>query len=177
MPNRSALLTAAGLACVLGLAGTVPAAVASDGASPSPLSVAFPEHGARVSGGDVTFRGSVTADDPDDNQTTRVQYVVDVSGSTSAPLQDCNGDGVRDVLDDFNGDGRYGDVLDCEISAVVALNASLRAVPQSADRLRVGLTAFGDTATPAQMERDDPTSHFVAPGKTEDGVHVVPNLN
>jgi lysophospholipase L1-like esterase len=174
VPNRPALLTAAAVSSILALTGAIPAAATSDVSSP--LTVSFPESGARVSGGDVTFRGSVTRSGFED-EVTRVQYVVDVSGSTSSPLQDCNGDGVRDALDDFNGDGRHGDVLDCEISAVVALNASLRALPNSAAQLRVGLTAFGSSASVAQMEEDDPTSHFVAPGKTGEGTDVIPNLN
>jgi lysophospholipase L1-like esterase len=162
------------MGCVLALTGVVPAATSTE---ESPLTVSFPESGARVSGGDVTFRGTVGDGDPLRQYQTRVQYVVDVSGSTSSPLQDCNGDGVRDALDDFNGDGRYGDVLDCEISAVVALNASLRAVPGSAAQIRVGLTAFGSTAAAAQMEEDTASSQFVAPGLTGDGKDVIPNLN
>jgi hypothetical protein len=175
VPNRPTLLTAAALGCVLALTGVVPAAATST--DESPLTVSFPESGARVSGGDVTFRGTVGDGDPLRQHQTRVQYVVDVSGSTSSPLQDCNGDGVRDALDDFNGDGRYGDVLDCEISAVVALNASLRTVPGSAAQTRVGLTAFGSSAAAAQMEEDDASSQFVAPGLTGDGKDVIPNLD
>lgn len=139
----------------------------------------------------MVFRGSVRDADARGEQTnvpgsqvTRVQYVVDVSDSTRSPVQDCNGDGVVDVLDDFNGDGRFGDVLDCEISAVVALNASLRAVPGSVDHLRVGLTAFGTTAAAAQMTRTDRSALFVAPGQTgeldeedTEATDVVPNLN
>lgn len=175
MPHRPTVVTAAAVGFLLALVGTVPAAAAP--IESSPLRVTFPEDGATLSSGDVTLRGSVAAPDQTTNQTTRVQYVVDVSGSTGSPVQDCNGDGVRDVLDDFNGDGRFGDVLDCEISAVVALNASLRSVPASADHLEVGLTAFGSTATAAQMERDEPDSLFVQPGLTGDDKDVIPNLN
>ncbi|MCG7284813.1 SGNH/GDSL hydrolase family protein [Cellulomonas sp. ACRRI] len=108
---------------------------------------------------------------------TRVQYAVDVSGSTESPVQDCTGDGVIDALDDLNGDGRRGDVLDCQIAAVVALNASLRTAVGSAERVEVGLTAFGTTAATAQMRRDDPSALFVPPGLTGEGTDVVPNVN
>ncbi|WP_203669652.1 GDSL-type esterase/lipase family protein [Cellulomonas pakistanensis] len=143
------------------------------------MTVTFPESGARVSGGDVAFRGLVSdrRTTTPDEQETRIQYVVDVSGSTASPLQDCNGDGVRDALDDFNGDGRHGDVLDCEISAVVALNAGLRGVPGSATHLRVGLTAFGTSAAAAQMDKEDESARFIPPGQTGEGKDVIPDLN
>jgi hypothetical protein len=82
-------------------------------------------------------------------------------------VQDCTGDGVVDALDDLNGDGRRGDVLDCQIAAVLALNASLRTAVGSAQRIEVGLTAFGTTAATAQMTRDDPAALFVPPGLTD----------
>lgn len=137
----------------------------------------FPEVGGRVSGGDLTFRGSVSNGRVENEERTLVQYVVDVSGSTASPLQDCNDDGARDTLDDFNGDGRLGDVLDCEISAVVALNAGLRATPGAPESIRVGLTAFGTFAATAQMKRDEPATLFVPPGLTGDGIDVIPNVN
>lgn len=181
MPRRSALLTvtAATLGCTLAL-GASPPAGAAPGGTPgdtAPLSVTFPEAGGRVSGGDLTFRGSVSNGDLEEDQRTLVQYVVDVSGSTAGPLQDCNGDGTRDALDDFNGDGRLGDVLDCEISAVVALNAGLRATAGAPESIRVGLTAFGSSAASAQMKPDEPMALFVNPGLTGDGVDVIPNAN
>ena len=179
-----AALTTLVLAAGLGVATAAPADADPDGQTSSAplLEVDFPGEQQRVSGRDVPFHGTVRLDDAPD-QITRVQYVVDVSGSTASPLQDCNGDGVLDALDDFNGDGRFGDVLDCQISAVVALNADLRGVPGSAEHIRVGLTAFGSTAAVAQMVRDEDIdaelddATFIAPGTTGDGKDVIPNVN
>ncbi|RMI13573.1 SGNH/GDSL hydrolase family protein [Cellulomonas triticagri] len=166
------------LALGMGLAGPAPAGASPDvGSGPAlQLGIDFPSRGERVSSADVPFRGSVRPAGSTDQSDALVQYVVDVSSSTASPLQDCNGDGVRDVLDDFNGDGRFGDVLDCQISAVVALNASLRATP-GADRVRVGLTAFGSTAATAQMTPGDSGEQFVPPGATGDDRDVIPRLN
>lgn len=172
------------LAAGLGVAAVPPSDARADGPpSPAPrLDVDFPGEQQRVSGGDVTFHGTVRLDDTTD-QITRVQYVVDVSSSTASPLQDCNGDGVRDALDDFNGDGQLGDVLDCQISAVVALNADLRGVPGSAEHIRVGLTAFGTAAAVAQMVPDADidaaldNATFIAPGTVGTGTDVIPNVN
>src|SRR4051812_44688667 len=38
-----------------------------------------------------------------------IVYIVDTSGSTSSPTQDCNGDGAVNATDDFNGDSSLGD--------------------------------------------------------------------
>src|SRR5689334_17517806 len=59
--------------------------------------------------------------------------VVDVSRSAKRPnqrrsdptrLQDCNGDGTINALDDADGNGKWGSTLDCEIFAVTNWNNS-----------------------------------------------------
>ena len=85
-----------------------------------------------------------------------VVYVVDTSGSTDDPAGDCNGDGVEDAGDDFNGDGSPGEIIDCEIAGVQELEQQLDS-DQRRHRDRAGLvhefrpapeTGFGDPAGP-----------------------------
>ena len=74
-------------------------------------------------------------------------YAVDNSGSTSSPSGlDCNGDGTANAGDNFNGDSRNGDVLDCEIAGVVALHGSIASTGAA-----VGLVAFGSSAAKADV--------------------------
>lgn len=161
--QRVALLTAVALAFAPLLAAAGPAGAATeDEDDERSLQVVYPTPGARLGNGDVEVRGSVKHGKA--SEKTRVQYAVDVSGSTESPVQDCTGDGVIDALDDLNGDGRRGDVLDCQIAAVVALNASLRTAAGSAEHIEVGLTAFGTTAATAQMTRDGPVRAARADG-------------
>ena len=75
-------------------------------------------------------------------------YVVDVSGSTVSPNnRDCDGSGAIDPADDLNRDGRRGDVLDCEIAAVIALNEQVASIPTAS----VGVVALGSQAALADM--------------------------
>lgn len=84
-------------------------------------------------------------------------YMVDVSGSTTFPTGlDCDGSGDA-TGDDFNGDSLVGDVLDCEISGVLALNDSLSA------GVSVGLGAFGTSAANADMDPGAATATFTEP--------------
>ena len=74
-------------------------------------------------------------------------YVVDNSGSTERPTDlDCNGSGGPDPGDNFNGDARTGDVLDCEIAGVLALNNSIASSGAAA-----GLVSFGSTAAASDV--------------------------
>jgi hypothetical protein len=76
-----------------------------------------------------------------------VAYVVDNSGSTENPTDlDCNGSGGPDPGDNLNGDARTGDVLDCEIAGVVALNNSIASSGAAA-----GLVSFGSTAAASDV--------------------------
>ncbi|MFF1530587.1 GDSL-type esterase/lipase family protein [Cellulomonas sp. NPDC058312] len=112
-----------------------------------------------------------------------MQFVVDVSSSTWWSVgMDCDGDGTS-AGDDLNADGRRGDVLDCEIAAVGALNADLRAQPAAATGVRVGLTAFAGTAVVATVDPDPDlgaSPYWVTPGATATGpgtgTDVIPRL-
>lgn len=79
---------------------------------------------------------------------TSVLYVIDASGSTrSRGGYDCSGNGAAGAEDDFNGDGSVGDVLDCEISGVLALNRSL-----SSAGTQVGLVGLAGSAAVADVD-------------------------
>lgn len=79
------------------------------------------------------------------NRPYHAAYVVDVSGSTQTNGHlDCDGSGAFDpVADDFNGDLSDGDILDCEIAAVIALNNAVATVPDAT----AGVVALGGAST------------------------------
>ncbi|MFN8105308.1 MAG: Ig-like domain-containing protein [Acidimicrobiia bacterium] len=108
-----------------------------------------PADGARVPVGQVAVWGRAAAGATPSGP-TRLTYVVDVSGSTDARATsgDCDGDGaLRLPGDDFNGDGKAGKVLDCEISGVLALNGTL----VGRTDVTVGLVAFARTGVVADL--------------------------
>lgn len=110
--------------------------------------------------GPVRLTGSVTAGK---DETTTVVYVIDATNSTSyGSGSDCSGNGAVGAEDDLNSDGSVGDVLDCEIAGVEALNSSLTASPG----LQVGLVAFADQAAAATVDPLAP-SLLVGPGVTD----------
>ena len=125
--------------------------------------------GARA--GAVDLRGTVNGGDV--TQVTTVLFVVDVSSSTKLEQKNaCAGGTVEPTKDDphpddVNGDGVVGDVLDCQIAAVNALNASLARIPRSASAVQVGLEAFGRNAALAPLTASG--LHFVAPGAVAEG--------
>lgn len=96
---------------------------------------------------------------------TNLVYVVDTSGSTSDAAGDCNGDGAANAGDDLNADGSAGTVLDCELSGVLALNASL-----AGSGVGSGLVAFASTAGTADMSAAAGQQDFTAPGAEVDTV-------
>jgi hypothetical protein len=128
----------------------------------------------------VAAGGSVTIDPPDNpsagtvtltgtvgvspGETTTVLYVFDATESTEAPAgSDCSGNGAVGPEDDLNTDGSVGDVLDCELSGVVALNASLAGTTG----VQAGLVAFANQAATADLDPDPAaTATFVPPGYT-----------
>ena len=133
------------------LASVVPASAAS--------AVVTIDAPAAPTAGTVNLTGSVGVDA---GEVTTVLYVFDATMSTASPQgSDCSGNGVVGAEDDRNGDGSVGDILDCEIAGVEALNASLAATAG----LQVGLVAFGNQAAAADL---DPvgTATFVHPGFT-----------
>ena len=120
------------------------------------------------SAGMVNLTGSVGVEA---GEVTTVLYVFDATRSTASPQgSDCSGNGGVGAEDDFNGDGSVGDILDCEIAGVEALNRSLAATPG----LQAGLVAFGNQAAAADL---DPvgTATFLPPGFT--GGDPLPRIN
>ena len=162
-PLRGCLLLAALLTA--GAAGAPPASAVTSGAA-----ITLDDPG-RLHAGPVDLRGAVNGAGP--SEITTVVYAVDVSPSTSYPrYADCNGDGKMLATsstdtevgpDDLNGDHVRGDVLDCQIGAVDALNAGLAAAPHSSDSLRVGVEAFADTGAFAPLDPAGRT--LAAPGE------------
>ncbi|RKS71337.1 hypothetical protein CLV35_3133 [Motilibacter peucedani] len=169
-PRRSSLRLAAagGVAALLALApqsawalGPGPDDAAATTAAAPTVSIADPDATTAPRAGSVELHGSTAAGLL--SQNTTVEFVVDVSASTSSvSSKDCDGNGKVDAGDDLNGDGSVGDILDCEIGAVIALNHSLAAVSPDVATLRVGLTAFSKTAATASVAADG--GQFVAPG-------------
>ncbi len=140
-PRRVGALVALGAATVLGVATLtgVPPAVA---AAPA---VTIQDPGTPTAG-PVTLRGTASGG----ALTTTVLFAVDVSQSTAHPSElDCDGNGNFGPRDNFNGDDTTGDVLDCEISAVQALNTGLTA---SAGSSLVSLEQFSTSATAVDLD-------------------------
>lgn len=90
---------------------------------------------------------------------TSVLYVLDTSSSTRASENsDCSGNGAPGPEDDFNADEKVGDVLDCEIAGVLALNSSLPATGT-----QVGLVGLADSAAAADVDPTAGSAAFVPP--------------
>ena len=118
--------------------------------------------------GTVTLTGSVGVEA---GEITTVLYVFDATGSTASPQgSDCSGNGAFGAEDDRNGDGSVGDILDCEIAGVEALNGSLAATAG----LQVGLVAFSNQAAAADLDPAG-TATFLPPGFT--GGDPLPRIN
>ena len=81
--------------------------------------------------------------------------------SASAVGSDCSGNGAPGPEDDFNGDLAVGDVLDCEIAGVTALNSSVAATPG----VQVGLVGLAELAAAADLDPAG-SAEFIAPGFT-----------
>ena len=110
--------------------------------------------------GPVELTGSVGSEP---GQTTTVLYAFDATRSTGQVAGlDCSGNGVGGgPEDDLNGDGSVGDILDCEIAGVQALNRSLATTAG----VQVGLVAFANQAAAANLDPTGPVT-FVPPGYT-----------
>lgn len=118
--------------------------------------------------GTVNLTGSVGVGA---GEVTTVLYVFDATRSTASPQgADCSGNGAVGAEDDRNGDGSVGDILDCEIAGVEALNSSLAATAG----LQVGLVAFGNQAAAADLDPAG-TATFLQPGFT--GGDPLPRIN
>ncbi|NNF64066.1 MAG: hypothetical protein HKN07_07380 [Acidimicrobiia bacterium] len=117
--------------------------------------------GERVEAGGFTVRGNVSGQS---GLETYVVFAVDVSGSTDDERGlDCDGSGTVDLLDDFNGDGVLGELLDCEIAGLIALNQSLASIPGSNSSISVALVPFGHSARAADVGEVLGFQSFVRP--------------
>jgi GDSL-like Lipase/Acylhydrolase family len=144
--------------------------------------VAFPAEDEVIGAGPFTIRGSIGVSAG--NAQLTVLYVVDVSGSTSASGSDCNGDGKVDSADDLNQDGEIGEILDCEIAGVIALNTQLGAIAGADQNVFVGLVPFGNSALIADVRNNTGQQDYVRPfedqggrDRTADIVQAVASLN
>lgn len=170
--HKSSLAVIAALTCsALAVAGVATLPAASAAASPT---ISIDDPGA-VSAGRVDLTGRLFQGTA---ETTTVLYVVDATDSTELPAGgDCDGDGAVTGAaavvggDNLNGDAGIGDTLDCEISAVRAMDSSLAA--SAGGSLQVGLMAFANAAAAADLS---PTASalFVPPGYT--GGDAVPRV-
>jgi len=73
---------------------------------------------------------------------------------------DCNGDSFAGTVDDdLNGDGKLGDILDCEIAGVLSLNDSFVGLMG----VDVGLVAFGELGATADVQAITGQQDFTYP--------------
>lgn len=113
----------------------------------------------------LTVRGTARIGEPQPD-VLNAAFVVDVSNSTETGTYDCNGDGVLDGRDDFNGAGSaIGRIIDCEIAGVLAINESL------VDRTNTNtaLLAFAQRPGLADMQADAGTQAFTPAGHDSAG--------
>ena len=107
------------------------------------------------------------------NQSANVSYIMDLSGSvTFVTNMDCNGDGIPgNAGDNFNGDSRNGDILDCEISGIIALNESL-----STANAEGSIVPFGSSAVNADVSPLAGQQIFVSPLLVDANNNGIPDL-
>jgi hypothetical protein len=130
------VVAAAGLA-LSGLSAAIPATAATG------TSVTINDPGQQPAG-TVTLTGGTTKG----SDTTSVLYVVDVTASSKLPA---SGGSCGDVNNDaLQPSGAVGDVLDCELAAVTALNSSLLSSSGGVG-IQVGVEAFGSSAAVADL--------------------------
>lgn len=116
------------------------------------VAVTSPTHGMRAPAttGGFAVGGTVQLD-ATSGRPYHAAYVVDVSGSTmNVRNQDCDGSGSVTTADNLNGDSNVGDILDCEIAGVLALNTAVKAVSGAT----AGVIALGGSTTPASALAD-----------------------
>lgn len=146
-------------AVVLALGATlVPALLAAVPVAPAGAAVTI-DPPVEPRAGTVTLTGTAGVEP---GLTTSVLYVLDATRSTGEQGGlDCAGDGALGPEDDLNLDGAAGDVLDCEIAGVQALNRSLA----TTTGVQAGLVAFANQAAAADL---DPvgSATFLPPGFT-----------
>lgn len=106
-----------------GSGSTDPATGSTSNGQTFAVTIDAPGDGDRVPGdAPLPVSGAVSLD-ASTARPVHAGYVVDVSGSTtSGPARNCDGVGSVTAADNYNGDGRTGDILDCELWAVAKLN-------------------------------------------------------
>lgn len=161
-------LAKAALAPLVSLALAIPWLAAPPAmAADNTITITHPTDGATVPVGDLTLRGTAGTDGTREQH--RILYTADLSSSTEEPNGlDCTGDKVVDSADDLNHDGTVGDVMDCEIAGVLALNRDIARIPDSSGNIRVGLLAFAGEAVATQMS-EAAADRFIAPGRADRG--------
>ena len=142
--------------------------MASPAAAATPPTLTIQDPGTPTAG-PVELRGSVSAG----SLTTTVLYAVDASLSTQHPDGlDCDGSGAfTPGRDNVNGDNSAGDVLDCEIGAVLSLNSTLATSPGSP--LVALETFYGTAAAPVELAPGTATPALTAPGARDVAGQVV----
>lgn len=119
----------------------------------------FPSQDSNVDQGPITVRGAI-----DDEAATplNVVFLADVATESDSG-NDCNGDGLRNSFDDVNSAGPVGSSLDCQVASIIELNTRLSASPQSEDRVRVALAAYGGQTRFADLSPEVGQQTFVSP--------------
>jgi cysteine-rich repeat protein len=144
----------------------------------SPLdgsTVPMPPGTVQVEGGGVV--GDVAT------QQINVIYVIDVSGSTDGNFSvDADGNGMVQTGDHFgaggdnynalSGDTEAGEILDGEISGVLALHASIG----NPSNVAVGVVAFASSAANADVGPGAGEQFFVSPPQADGGGLAVPDI-
>lgn len=148
-------------AAALGVGTPGPAGAAGDEVESMVASSVTIDDPGTPSAGTVELGGTVGVHP---GETTTVLFVMDATNSTTKQTgADCSGNGALGPEDDYNADGSVGDVLDCEIAGVVALNSSLI---NASGNLATGLVAFGNTAAAADADPAAGVTTLVQPGAT-----------
>ena len=169
MPGRLLPLTAA---LLLGAPATAlaanPGAAATKSNQQLTIKIDSPANGATVPLAALAVTGTVSLSPlggGGGGTPPAILYILDTSGSTSSPTQDCNGDGTVSAADDFNADNSAGDVLDCEIAGAIALNNSVKSqgIPAA------GAISFADSAAIADADPSGGDQPFVGPGADGNG--------
>ena len=158
-PITLVLLTCGALAVPGGAWAANPGSATTKAGQQLSIRIDSPANGATVAQAALAVSGVAGIGALSGGGGTNVLYAVDESGSTGDNAGDCNGDGATNAGDDANGDGAVGTVLDCELSGVLALNASL-----AGSSVGSGLVAFADSAGTADMSAAAGQQDFTTPG-------------
>lgn len=158
--SRVALAVSALIATALPL---VTGLTSASYAQTAKTTITTPRFNRTLNSGDLAVAGKYGSDSGD----VGVVYVIDVSGSTGSRAGDCSGDGPINEIDDPNGDGQQGTVLDCEITALATL---ANQVATDSPTAATAVVAFGSSAGIADVDSSPgfPNDHKVV-AATYDG--------